>query len=574
MPNALRVDIGQSSEAGRKSVNQDACGRHIPDEPLLTSKGVALAVADGISSSQVSDVASKTAIRTFLDDYYATPEAWSVKTSGERVLCAVNSWLFSQTQRSEYRFDRDKGYVCTFSALVFKAHTAHLLHVGDTRIYRLKHGRLELLTSDHRLRVSDEESYLEHALGAASSLSVDYYRIDVEEGDTFLLATDGVYEHVSEAQVIAHLTAANSLDDAAQRLLTHALDAGSTDNVTVQIARVVALPESVGSEVLEESSSLPFAPLLEPGTSFEGYKILRELHASHRSCVYLAVDEASGQQLALKVPASDVREDASLLQRFLLEEWIARRVDNPHVLKAYNSNRKRNFHYLTTEYVEAQTLAQWMLDHPQPELETVRRIVEQVAKALRAFHRQEMLHQDLRPENILIDGNGTIKVIDFGSVRVSGLAELHHTFDQTAVPGTLQYAAPEYFLGEVGSVRSDLYSLGVITYQLLSGRLPYGGAVPRARTQKAQSRLVYESVLAKDRAIPAWLDFTLERAVHPSPRHRYAELSEFTYDLRHPNADALARARPSLLERDPALFWKGVSLVLFVVLSIVLARGR
>jgi serine/threonine protein kinase len=180
-----------------------------------------------------------------------------------------------------------------------------------------------------------------------------------------------------------------------------------------------------------------------------------------------------------------------------------------------------------------------------------------------------MLHQDLRPENILIDRTGTVKLIDFGSVHVSGLAELHHAFDQTGVPGTLQYAAPEYFLGEPASVRSDLYSLGVITYQMLSGRLPYGAAVPRARTHKAQSRLVYESVLAKDREIPAWLDFTLERAVHPNPRHRYAELSEFTYDLRHPNAEAVARARPSFLERNPTLFWKCVSLILFALLIVV-----
>lgn len=572
MPSTLRVDIGQCSEAGQKSVNQDACGSHVPDEPLLTSKGVALAVADGISSSAVSDVASKTAIRTFLDDYYATPEAWSVKTSGERVLAAVNSWLFSQTQRSEYRFERDKGYVCTLSALVIKARTAHLLHVGDTRIYRLGAGRLELLTRDHRQRVSDEESYLECALGAAASLDVDYYRIDVNEGDTFVLTSDGVYEHASEAEIIGLLASSSSLDEAARSLVKLALDAGSKDNLTVQIARVVELPTSAGSEVLEESSTLPFAPTLEPGMSFEGFQILRELHASHRSCVYLAVDESNGRKLALKVPASDVREDESLLQRFLLEEWVARRVHNPHVLEAYAANRKRNFHYLATEYVEGQTLAQWMRDHPEPDLEVVRSIVEQLAKGLRAFHRQEMLHQDLRPENILIDRAGTVKLIDFGSVHVAGLAELHRRFDQDSVPGTLQYAAPEYFLGEAGSVRSDLYSLGIITYQLLSGRLPYGGAVPRARTRKAQSRLVYTSVLAKDRALPTWLDFTLERAVHPNPQRRYAELSEFTYDLRHPSPDAVARARPSLLERDPVLLWKCVSLVLFVLLIVVWLR--
>lgn len=574
MPTTLSVQLGQCSEAGRKGFNQDACGSHVPDEPLLTSKGIALAVADGISSSEVSDVASKSAVRTFLDDYYATPEAWSVKTSGERVLAAVNAWLFSQTQRSQYRFDRDKGYVCTFSALILKSRIAHVLHVGDTRVYRFTAGRLEQLTHDHRLRVSEAESYLEHALGAAATLHVDYYRVEVREGDTFVLTSDGAHEHLSEAQFAEAFARPGSLDDAARHLLEAALAAGSNDNVTVQLARVVTLPDSAGVELLEESSALPFAPVLAPGELFEGYEILRELHASHRSYVYLVRDITSGQKVALKIPASEVREDPAMMQRFLLEEWVARRIHNPHVVAAYLPARPRNFHYLTTEYVAARTLAQWMLDHPQPNLETVRRIIEQVARGLRAFHRQEMLHQDLRPENILIDEAGTVKIIDFGSVRVSGLAELHPAFEQTNVPGDMQYAAPEYFLGELGSVRSDLYSLGVLTYQLLSGRLPYGDSVPRARTRKAQSRLGYRTVLAQDREIPAWLDFTLRKAVHPDPRQRYAELSEFTYDLRHPNSEAVASADPGLLERDPALFWKCVSFLLCVLLLVLLiVRG-
>jgi serine/threonine protein phosphatase PrpC len=574
MTTTLSVHLGQCSEAGRKRVNQDACGSHVPDEPLLTSKGIALAVADGISSSEVSDVASKSAVRTFLDDYYATPEAWSVKTSGERVLAAVNAWLFSQTQRSQYRFDRDKGYVCTFSALILKSRIAHVLHVGDTRVYRFTAGRLERLTRDHRLRVSEAESYLEHALGAAATLHVDYYHVEVREGDAFVLTSDGAHEHLSEAQFAEAFTRPGSLDDAARHLSETALAAGSSDNVTVQLARVVTLPDSAGVELLEESSALPFAPVLSPGEHFEGYEILRELHASHRSYVYLVRDTTGDRTVALKIPASEVREDPTMLQRFLLEEWVARRIHSPHVLAAYLPTRPRNFHYLTTEYVAARTLAQWMLDHPQPNLETVRRIIEQVARGLRAFHRQEMLHQDLRPENILIDEAGTVKIIDFGSVHVSGLAELHPAFEQATVPGAMQYAAPEYFLGEFGSVRSDLYSLGVLTYQLLSGRLPYGDSVPRARTRKAQSRLRYRTVLAQDREIPAWLDFTLRKAVHPDPRERYAELSEFTYDLRHPNSEAVASADPGLLERDPALFWKCVSFLLCVLLLVVFLVHR
>ncbi|MFC6669446.1 protein kinase [Marinobacterium aestuariivivens] len=202
----------------------------------------------------------------------------------------------------------------------------------------------------------------------------------------------------------------------------------------------------------------------------------------------------------------------------------------------------------------------------------MRGIVEQIARGLRAFHRLEMLHQDLRPENLLIDAGGTLKIIDFGSTRVAGIAEAALTVEQPALLGTALYSAPEYFLGEHGSVRSDLYSLGVIAYQLLSGRFPYGTEVARAKTAAAQRRLAYRSVLDDEREIPAWIDDTLKKALQPNPYRRYAELSEFLYDLRHPSPGFLNKSRPPLMERDPVLFWKGVSLALSLAVVFLLVR--
>ena len=108
----LTLSIGQHTDKGRKPSNQDFHGAFVPREPQLSSKGAALALADGISSSDVSHIASETAVSAFLEDYYCTSEAWSVKTSAERVLGATNSWLYSQTQQSQGRYDKDRGYVC------------------------------------------------------------------------------------------------------------------------------------------------------------------------------------------------------------------------------------------------------------------------------------------------------------------------------------------------------------------------------------------------------------------------------------------------------------------------------
>jgi len=573
MPKQLRVSIGQYSDKGRKSINQDFHGVYIPEEPLLSSKGISVALADGISSSDVSQVASESAVKSFFSDYYCTSESWSVKTSAQRVLGAVNSWLYAQTHRSEYRYDRDKGYVCTFSAMILKSTTAHIFHAGDTRIYRLQDKVLEPLTNDHRLRISESESYLSRALGIGARLDLDYRTLSIEVGDIFIFATDGVYEYISESAIATEVREYSvDLETAARRIVAQALEQGSADNLTVQILRVEELPDRSNREIYQQFMELPFPPALEARTTFDGFQIIRQLYASSRSHVYLAMEPLDQTPVVIKIPATEMRTDEAYMERFLMEEWIARRINNPHVLKSCLQTRQRNFVYTVTEYIDGQTLTQWMIDHPKPELETVRGIIEQIAKGLQAFHRLEMLHQDLRPDNILIDATGTVKIIDFGSTRVAGLTEISTLTLQPEILGTAQYTAPEYFLGEAGAPSSDLFSLGVIAYQMLCGDLPYGAEVAKARTRAAQRKLFYRSVLSEERAIPTWIDDTLKKAVHPSPEKRYGEISEFIYDLRHPGKAFLTRSRPPLIERNPVAFWRWVSFILALVVIFLLAR--
>ncbi len=174
-------------------------------EPLLSSKGIGVVLADGISSSEVSQFASQTAVKGFFEDYYSTPASWSVKTSVQRVLLATNSWLYAQTRNGPHRYDINRGYVCTFTALVFKSRTAHLFHVGDARVYRASDNHLAPLTEDHRLWVSRSQSYLSRALGMRDGLAIDYQAHSIEVGDAFVLATDGVHEFVPETFILEAL---------------------------------------------------------------------------------------------------------------------------------------------------------------------------------------------------------------------------------------------------------------------------------------------------------------------------------------------------------------------------------
>ena len=464
--------------------------------------------------------------------------------------------------------------MCTFSALVIKSTTAHLFHVGDARIYRLRGQDLEQLTEDHRVQVSAQQSYLARALGMDRKVEIDYLALQLEAGDLFLLATDGVYEHADAEAIRAALAATADLDAAAQAVAAQAFAHGSPDNLTIQIVRIDDLPDPEANEVFRQVAELPCPPPLAARTVFDGYRIVRELKASARSHIYLAVDEESGERVVIKTPSVDLQANPAALERFLLEEWIARRIDSPHVLKPCSQTRRRNYIYVVIEYVEGQTLTQWMTDHPRPDLATVRGLLQQVARGLQAFHRLEMVYQGLKPDNIMIDTTGTVKIIDFGATRVAGLEEVDSPIGQINLLGAALYAAPEYFLGEPGSPRADLYSLGVIAYQMLCGDFPYGTQVPRARTGAAQKKLSYRSVLGEDREIPAWVDDAIARAVHPDLLQCYEEISEFIFDLQHPNRRFLSKTRPPLIEHRPVAFWKGVSLVLALLLLVSLFGQR
>ena len=576
MPPGLKVAIGQHSSAGVKPVNQDHHGARVPMGALLASKGVALALADGIGSSEVSHEASATAVRGFLTDYFDTSDAWSVKRSAYAVISAVNAWLHARNHA--FRHDLDRGHVCTFSALVIKSRTAHVLHVGDSRIGRIaaaSPGKLEPLTRDHRLHAGGGITHLARALGISPQVEIDYLAVPLAAGDVFVLSTDGVHDVLGDdetAAILAHH--GQDLDAAARALIEQALGRGSQDNLTCQIARIEHLPEGDAAELHRQVAvqALPPPPPLRPRMAFEGYTIVRTLHESHRSHIHLVRDDVSGRLVALKAPATDLQGDAAQMDRFLLEEWIARRIDNPHVLKAMGTDRPRRHAYVVMEHVEGQTLAQWMIDHPRPGLETVRGIVEQIARGLQAFHRMEMLHQDLRPENIMIDPTGTVRIIDFGAVHVAGVAESEAGRRLGGLVGSVQFAAPEYFLGEPGTPRSDLFSLATLAYLMLTGRLPYGAAVTRVRSHADLPRLRYRSALDDRRSdLPAWVDEVLRKALQPRPGKRHEALSAFVHELRHPPAAYLARRGRSLIERDPLRFWKTTSAVLALLALLLLA---
>jgi len=570
----LEISIGQYSTAGVKPENQDFHGALQPEGADLVSKGIAIALADGISTSKLGAAAAETAVKSFLTDYYCTSAAWSVQNSAQRVISATNGWMHSQNTGGRILSDeeRESGLICTFSTLVLKSRSAHIFHVGDGRIARISDRGVEPLTEEHRVALGGGESYLARAMGMNRHVEIDYRVVPVQPGDTFMLSTDGVHEFLSSAETLRIIDASDDLQSAARAMAQAALEAGSGDNLTVQLVRIERLPKGEIEDLVGPGLTLPPAPQLKAGDDFEGYRILRQLHAGSRSHVYLARDDVDGSRVALKVPSTEHAQDAGQLASLELEEWVMRRVSHQNVLGAAPLRKARKHLFSVAQFVEGQTLDEWMHDHPDPELATVRDIVRQAASGLLALHRREMLHRDLRPHNLMIDADGTVRIIDFGSVRVAGLEEVApFRTDDAAYAGTLQYSAPELYLDEPASERSDLYSLGVIAYQMLTGELPYGNRPPPTLSRAALRKLRYRPASEINPAVPVWMDAAIAKAVSIDPSRRYDELSEFTYDFAHPN-DLLASPEPlPLAQRGSAQFWRLIAglLALALVISIV-----
>lgn len=566
----LDVTAVQRSEAGVKPRNEDSIAIHIPQGAQLTSKGIVVAIADGVSAAEAGREASEIAVKGFVSDYYSTPDSWSVKQSAHKVLIALNRWLFGQGQKF---LEAEKGYVTTFSSVIFKSRSAYVFHVGDSRIYRLREGVLKQLTRDHVARISAGQCYLARALGIDVNLDIDFRTLDLQVGDLFMLTTDGVHEHI-EPRLLQQMVKDGraDLESLATALIQSALRNGSSDNLSCQLVEVNALGQETNEDVLQTLNKLPFPPELQVGQKLDGWRVMQPLHASTRSQLYRVHHEESGQQAVMKTPSRNYLDDVGYIERFILEEWVARRIDSPWVVKVVEPHQPRKFLYYLLEYVEGPTLAKVISQRQPLDVARVVALADKLVQGLRAFHRRETLHQDLKPDNIVLRGEEPV-ILDFGSVYVAGVDEIATTFTRERALGTLEYSAPEYRLQRPRTPASDQFSLAVMLYELLTGHHPFGNAYQQALKPVDFLALKYVQAYRRNPLVPLWMDGALRKAMQINADLRYESLSEFLQDLKRPNPAFLQADQRPLIERNPLRFWQGLSGVLLagnLILAVLL----
>ena len=560
----LKVSYGQHTSAGTKPDNEDCLGIRIPAGETLATKGIAVVIADGVSAAEAGKEASELCVQGFLSDYYSTPDTWQVKTAAHRVIAALNRWLYSEGQKFT---DERKGFISAMGAMIIKSHTVHVFHVGDARIYRLRGGDLEQLTNDHTARGSAKKAYLTRAMGLDIHLDVDYWHGDAHEDDLYLLTTDGIHDYLKRQEIKDLLTEdTDDLDRVSEHLAELAAHHESPDNLSAQIIRIESLPPHTRKEFCDELSRLPFPPNLQPGQKLDGYEILSLLETSPRSQLYRCREIETGAELVMKTPSPNHADDPVYIERFVTEEWIGKHINDSHLVKVVDKRQTPNFLFYLMQKVEGQTIEEWTAANPNPDITKVVNVIDQTTHGLRAMHRRETLHQDLKPANIMIEPDGNAKIIDYGSAFIAGINEIQIPIERGHKLGTMRFSAPEYKLGHRPSIKSDLFSLAVIAYSMLTGdEHPYGENYEDCWTLKDFSNLEYTPAAKHNPLVTSWIDGALKKATTINPAHRHETLSSFISDLRRPNPEYIAPSDMPLLERNPVLFWQLLAGALFII---------
>ena len=561
---SLTIRTAQSTEQGQREFNEDSFGYLTPNkESSLRYKGIVAFIADGVGGTGEGKEASLYIQSQIFSEYYKTPESWSVKRSMLETLKSVNKWLYEQNAGLENR-----ELYSTCSVLVLRGRKAYVFHIGDTRIYLKRKGELTCLTKDHHY--PGVTNQLLRAMGMDSRINVDYASQWLEEEDIFFMFTDGIHSAFSDEEIYNCINlyskqlqvACNSLTQ-----LTRTKEIG--DNASCQMIKIVDLPDVSHTEFHEEIQELAFPPFMDEGQSFEGFNIIKEIFTGGMGHVYLAKEEGGSREVALKCPNPDHQGNPVFLERFLREEWVANRVQSPYLMKGLDLKKKReNYLYLQMEYCPGNNL-RFRLDKSQKfSLGETLEIGKQICKGLSELHELGMVHRDIKPDNIVLSDEGAVKIVDYGIMHLPNLSELTQKNQLISLMGSPNYMAPELFQNSFGSSKTDLFSLGITLYEMMTGHFPYGQIDLHSKYKDRKYIPIQETV--KD--CPDWFDAIIEKAVDLNHEKRYKDIMQIHYYLDHPGEvlpERITKHIP-LIEKDPASFWRKMSGVLLLIILVLL----
>ena len=501
----LETQCGFATEAGKRESNEDFVAFYLGTEDERAIYGSVAIIADGIGGTGGGRYAAELATREFIDAYYEQKETLGVKRMAENSLISINRWIHSQSQRDSAH----KGMGTTFSALIFLGSQVHIIHLGDTRIYRFRNNRLECLTTDHVHQHPDLQHVLTRALGIDDTVHIDYSQHNLNLHDRFLLCCDGVHTSLTEKKIKYLLSLNQSSQDHARTFVKEALNEGSQDNVSALVIDVLKLPPPDKSFLEAAVDDLAMMPVPKEKDNVDGFYLENKISNGRYTCLFLASDKQGRHgEVIIKFPKPEANSEAIHRQAFIRENWITSHVHNPWISEQVEleTNRRTSL-YTVMPYYQGETLEHCLLEN-SISLDMGVEISLMLCKAVYALHKERVIHRDIKPDNVILLKQGGLKLLDLGVARLPGLDD---ELESTA-PGTPSYMSPELFQGARGNEHSDLYALGVTLYRMFSkGHYPYGEVEPF--TRPSFDKPVPLGQYRPD--LPSWLEVLFARAINP-----------------------------------------------------------
>ncbi len=546
-----RLRVNTTSHVRPREANrapEDAGGSLVLDDGLVLA-----AVADGIGSAQHGGPAAHSAVEVFFANFRARPRAWNTDKSLEEIARHLNRQLFNEGLA---KFASPQS-ACTFAAVALDGSRLYGLNAGDSRVYRLRESALIRLSVDHREPMPEGRSRLTLAFGLEESITPHRFDVDLLPGDRFLICSDGVSDVLPDHE-IARLLRNNAGARTVVAAAVECLGDGAADDMTAVVLDVQETGE--GSRATE----LPIPEELKSGRIIDGFTLRQSFRANNR--IWLA--SRGGKPFVLKFPPLEARTNDALLHLFVLEQWHATQLSAPFFPEAFIPDHA-TLRYYALEYCAAPTLRQYLDRGERLSPEDTVALGRFLLQAGQFLLRHNYVHGDLKPENILVFEDGpelAFKLIDLGNVA--------EVFSVNSRAGTPSYLAPERFQGAAVCEGTEIFSIGVILHQAMTGQLPYGEIEPF----QAPTFRPTKPVSVIEPLCPPWLDAVIQRAVSPDTSVRYAAYSEVLFDLEKPEQvrPVSDRSRP-LLERNPLLVYKAAfwaMTVVALVLLILLLRSQ
>ncbi|HUJ43717.1 MAG TPA: protein kinase [Opitutaceae bacterium] len=579
----MRLTYAQSSTAGPvRLVNEDFIAFWQPSsEDLQKTVGIAAVLADGVGGESRGEVASRLAVSAVLGTFDGAERQAAVATLLRAAFDAASRAVFDPNLARP----GDGRMATTLTVALFRENALHVAHVGDSRVYLVRKGRIQLLTTDHsyvaqsiKFRLALEHhamtdpkrSVLTRSVGTDPITKYDSSRTDLAKGDVIVLCTDGLYGFVVDDE-IRGIASHHPPEEACRRLIALAERRQTDDNLSLQVIRVDELDLIAyyhGVPIFKSYTPFQVTTELEPGQVLDDrFEIIELISRSGMASIFKAQDRKAGRTVALKVPFMQYESDVNTFNRFQREEEIAQQLDHPYILKIFPVDQPKSRPYLVMEFLEGRPLYHLMeACRPLPEPDAAK-IASRICEALEHMHQRGIIHRDLKPQNIMVCNDGSIRILDFGIAKAARMRRLTFVgFSPTM--GTPDYMAPEQVNGRRGDQRTDIYSLGAILYEMTTGKVPFEGESPYVIMNLRTSGDPPAPRKLNPHLTPVMEEIILH-ALARNPDERYASAAQMKAELDNYEIVPLVERFKHLQPPRP---WKGRFRLLPLILLFVLAQ--